>query len=341
VIKGAKRVLRSDAGEATAEEIAQNLAAGVSPEGKATEDVYGVVGKHKAREIRSGQLGPRGILNALYGYAKQRAIDAWRKYESQQKQRELVAPSLVHEEEAGGLGGIDTLLTNSPTEVLQSLLSGPIANQFKSWLRNTVGGKLNPTQRAVLEAILEVGDQKISNEDLGQSHWIIEVRGEPISGQMVGKHRDAIEKTITREIKRNPKVLDWIDNYFDLSELGYGGGQHRIAKIVKRVAVRYLLRRRGWGRNVRQPGGLMMDRPTGMHFSMQTSPQDPYGQMYDAAILLDTPVRPYKAALAVISQNWTVISHMKTLWEVESFVNEEVRKSTGKTPRWHDYSMPD
>jgi hypothetical protein len=90
----------------------------------------------------------------------------------------------------------------------------------------------------------------------------------------------------------------------------------------------------------RGSGGLIFNFERG--FSVRTKPTDPpYNQTYDGLILLDKAKKPYTAALKVVQAHRSEIERLKTLWAVSQFIDEKVKALVGKTPGWHQYSMPD
>lgn len=90
----------------------------------------------------------------------------------------------------------------------------------------------------------------------------------------------------------------------------------------------------------RGAGGLIFSL-TSDSFSARTQPTGPGNQVYDVLLLIKKAKRPFDAAMQVIRAHKDEIYRMKGLYEVESFVNEKVKALVGKTPDWHDYSMPD
>ena len=227
VLMGARKVLKSETGSDTAEEIAQNLAAGLSPSGGKKEDVYGWIGAKHGRKILSGGTTPKGIKNQLYMAAERRAVDVFRKSQTSTRQREQHSPTLVDTGASPGQVGADVVLDRSPMEALLSLLSSPAGRQMKTWIYRTMQSKANPTQLAVFDAWLD--DPGATNAELGKSAPVIAERGAPISGQMAGRHLKSVVDIAKSEMQKNPKVTDWIDRYMDLQQLGYGGGALRYA----------------------------------------------------------------------------------------------------------------
>lgn len=227
VLQGARKVLKSETGADTAEEIAQNLAAGLSPTGGQKEDVYGWIGKRHGPKILSGRMAPKNIRNQLYMAAERRAVDVFRKTQTQTRQREQHSPTLVDTGTTPGAVDADVVLDRSPMEALLSLLSSPAGHQLQNWLYRNLQGKLAPVQLAVFEAWLD--NPSATNAQLGNAEQVIAERGAPISGQMAGRHLKSVIDMAKNEMQRNPKITDWIDRYMDLQQLGYGGGSLRYA----------------------------------------------------------------------------------------------------------------
>jgi hypothetical protein len=93
------------------------------------------------------------------------------------------------------------------------------------------------------------------------------------------------------------------------------------------------------GQRVRGPH-LILNFQRG--FSVKDIPKDPHGQVYDAAILLDTPKRPYRIALQVAQDNADSLSKLTSVYKVMLAVEKLAREAGAKRdPRWHNYSMPD
>jgi hypothetical protein len=76
-------------------------------------------------------------------------------------------------------------------------------------------------------------------------------------------------------------------------------------------------------------------------FSVKDIPQDSYGQVYDAAILVDKRKSIQKALTYVWKAHERKIMQMKNVWEATSFLSGEIEGLTGRAPKWHHYSMPD
>jgi len=98
------------------------------------------------------------------------------------------------------------------------------------------------------------------------------------------------------------------------------------------------------------PKSAVQDRVVGPHvilnfgrgFSVKDVPKDPHGQVYDAAILLDKPKRPYVIALKVAQENAAALSRLPSVYKVMLAVEKLAREAGAKAdPRWHNYSMPD
>lgn len=237
VLQGARKVLKNETGSDTAEEIAQNLAAGLSPTGKQKEDVYGWIGRKHGPKILSGRLSPKGIRSQLYMAAERRAVDVFRKKQTEKKRREQHSPTLVDTGTQPGQVGADVVLERSPMEALLSLLSSPAGRKVQNWIYRTLKSKASPTQLAVFEAWAD--NPSATNAQLGNSPQVIAEKGGPISGQMAGRHLKNVVEIAKDEMQRNPQVTDWIDRYMDLQQLGYGGGALRYASADKIVVTMY------------------------------------------------------------------------------------------------------
>jgi hypothetical protein len=240
VIGGANEILQSEAGEATAEEIAQNMAAGLSIGGGARSDVYGDLGKKYGRVILSGQKKPRDLKSTLWGWASNRALDVWRKSQRHKKEREKAYPSMVRIDEQGGVPA-QQVIDRTPNEVMLSLISDPQAGRkFYKWVYDTIKRKATPVQQIIVELSL---DHLARHKEWPSANKIrdkvIEMKGSGISVRKINDHRKKVEQLIADEMEKSPQVLDWVERYLDLAALGYGGGQLRLAK---RVADRFLRR---------------------------------------------------------------------------------------------------
>lgn len=93
-------------------------------------------------------------------------------------------------------------------------------------------------------------------------------------------------------------------------------------------------------RDERGAGGLIFNFERG--FALRTQPTDPpYNQTYDGLILVERAKKPYQMALQVVREFRSEIERLKTPYAVSKFVDEKVFERIGKTPSWHQYSMPD
>lgn len=238
-VTGAMSVLQHNLGQIDAEEVVQNMVAGLSVTGGRVKSPYRWMGEQHARGILSGAVKPEDkFLGDLYKAGRQRGLDAVRKLKTQKSRREQMYPTLTRTEDYPAQVSAETVIDRTPGDVILSLLSSKAARPFKAWVYKTVEREANPVQLAVMNALLD--DPGASNRELGSSEQVVAVRGEPMSGQMAGRHRDTITKKVQRAMKRDPKVLDWIDRYMDLAQLGFGGGSLRLASMARRVARRYL-----------------------------------------------------------------------------------------------------
>jgi hypothetical protein len=240
VLSGAKSVLSGEGGEATAEEIAQNMAAGLAVGGEEKLDIYGYLGVKYANEILTGRKSPVQVKNTLFGYAKDRALDVWRKRFRQERERERSHPTLVGPS-VGTESPAETAIDRTPNEVMLSLISGPAGRQFRNWVYQTVSHKATPVQKLIVDVSLDhlarTGDWPPASAIRDR---IIEQKGSDISIRKINDHRKTVEELIAREMKDDPKILDWAERYLDLAALGFGGGQLHMARSIKRVADRFL-----------------------------------------------------------------------------------------------------
>jgi hypothetical protein len=245
VVRGAKSVLKSEVGELTADEVAQNMAAGLSVAGDEKTSVYAWMGKRDGRKILNGKTDPGSrFVSDLFKGAKRRALDIWNKHRRQKALREEVAPSVLQTEDQVDS---DIMIDRSPAEVIMHLVSSPAGDQFRNWVYRTIRNRATPIQVAILDQVLE--NPGITNAEIAKSPEIEAIKGEPISRQMVGKHRKIIDTKIVpyiaKEMRDNPQITGWIDRYLELAQLGYGGGSLRAAglrKMAIKVAHRYLQR---------------------------------------------------------------------------------------------------
>jgi len=244
VFKGTNAVLRSDTGEATAEEVAQNMIMGLSiGGGKKESDVFGDLGKKNKSTILSGSKGPGDLKSTVFGWAKSRALDVVRK----KKRR----PEEVNDEALQGVSTMDFIESN-PNEVMLSLISGPAGQKFRAWIYETIQRKATEVQKVIIEVSLDhmarTGDWPSANSIRDK---VIELKGSDISLSKINQHRRKVEQLLADEMESNPKVLDWAERYLDLADLGYGRGTLRAAaervalraQTVARVADRFLLAR--------------------------------------------------------------------------------------------------
>lgn len=252
LLQGARKVLKDESvGTSTAEEIAQNVAAGLNPSGGAKKDAFGEVGKHFASAIQSGSKTPKQLGSVLFAFAQRAALDAWRQKKRQREQQgETVSP-----EDLGGQSSADVMVDRSPMDVVLSLLSSPKGNNFKRWLYETVSRKGTAVQKAILDLFLD--NPHLGKREIAESPAVVEAMGgRPSSPQNISNHWSRMVELIKDEMKQNPHVTDWIDEYLDVASLGHGGGTLRSAaqKVAARyaagrVAARYLQRQAGLGVN--------------------------------------------------------------------------------------------
>jgi hypothetical protein len=241
LFRGALMILQKggEAGRLTAEEIVQNMGGGLDPSLRVKEDVYGLIGKKNARRILDGSVGPENIRPVLIGAAKNRAKDEYRDRMRRKKEREELAPTLLRTEEHGALtDAANTVIRHKPVEVMMHLLSSPAGRPFKNWLYKTLQRRATPVQLAILEAFLD--NPEGSRADWGEDPRVMAVSqtGGPISSQAVSNNWKRLVLLAQKEMEDNRKILDWIDDYLELAQLGYGGGSLRAS--AKRVATRYL-----------------------------------------------------------------------------------------------------
>lgn len=265
VLGAAKKILSGEAGFETAEEIAQNMAIGLTPSGGERSDIYGDVGKHHGQGILDGSLKPAQVKTTLWGLAQRRAVDVWRK--NKRRRQEEITPG---EEGAAG-STLDAVLDRSPLEVILHLVTSEHGREFRNWMYKALEGA-PAAQRVAMEISFEylTTHQKWpSGTDVYREYMAaMGQEAPPIDPTKPPSHapgvrtftmsRDRAIKFIKEKIEQNPKVLDWMDRYLDLAALGYGGGQLRLAKSIKRVAGRYLqdlpVRQASEVENAQKPG---------------------------------------------------------------------------------------
>jgi len=246
-LEAAEKVLHGEGTSLTAEEVVQNMVSGLNPAGEVqVRDALGEIGKAQRDKILSGRLKVTGVRTAIWPIAFQRARDVIRKHLRQKKKREQMSPTMLDVGMHPGQASADEVMQEAPMEAVLSFLSGPQGREVKNWIYRTMRQTANPIQMAVMEALLD--DPGATNAELGRSPQVLELRGgEPISGQMVGRHRDNVVETIREEIGDNPRVFDLINRELDLEALARGRSFHRFAQKVAakklmaaRVAARYL-----------------------------------------------------------------------------------------------------
>lgn len=239
VLQGAWSVLKSETGEATAEEIMQNMTSGLSVSGATKQDVFGYVGKNHSQAIISGKKEPKDFKGILYGYGKQKAIDVWRKMVRQVKELEKEDP--VVRSSATGMA-----LDRSPLDVILSLLSSSKGRDFKNWIYQTIQRKGSEVQKYIMEATFEyMAIHQKWPPAAAITDQVAELKGSSISISKINRHRKAVTQMLQQEMAKNPTILDWMDRYLDLTQMGYGG-ELRLAKkatlktLIQRVADRFL-----------------------------------------------------------------------------------------------------
>jgi hypothetical protein len=235
VFRGATEILGTASGEASAEEVAQNMIGGFSIGGGKKADVFGDLARKHGKDILSGRKSPKDLITTVYGWAKSRATDVWRK----KKRR----PDMVNDEALQGVSTMDVIDSN-PNEVMLSLISGPGGRKFRNWIYQTIQRKGTEVQKVIIDASLDhmarTGDWPSANAILER---VVEVKGSGISISKINQHRRKVEQLLADEMEKSPQVLDWADRYLDLAELGYGRGTLRAASIkisATRVANRFL-----------------------------------------------------------------------------------------------------
>lgn len=240
VLGGAQEVLKSFAGEATAEEIAQNMASGLSVGGGTRSDVYGDLGKKEKNAILSGRRTPKQLKTSLWGWAKNRAMDVWRKQRRRDDARELTHPALIHPGVGAGVSA-ETALDRTPNEVMLSVISGPDGRSFREWVWRTLKTKATEIQMVIINISLDWARDRDEWPSANRiRNKVMEALGRPISIRKINEHRKTVQKMLKREMERNPQVLGWIEERLEFAQLGYGGGSLRLAKMAKRVADRFL-----------------------------------------------------------------------------------------------------
>ncbi len=234
VFQAAKKILLQSgaSGKSTPEEIAQNMAAGLTEGGDVRSDVYGDVGKHQGQGILAGKIKPSQSRTTLWGLAQRRAIDTWRKNKRTQSEGEVTDETQ---------SSSSVVLDRSPLDVILSLLSSEKGREFRNWIVNVLHDAPK-AQRIVMDLTFEYMAKhhewppptKILDK------YVEAMGGEQVVPRTVSIARDRAIKFIKEEMEANPHVLDWIDEYMDLANLGFGGGQLRLAKSIRRVAERFL-----------------------------------------------------------------------------------------------------
>jgi len=108
-----------------------------------------------------------------------------------------------------------------------------------------------------------------------------------------------------------------------------------------------LVMKRGFQPVVKQGPKLIVRVEDGVpgHGSIQTIPTDPYGQVYETALLAKNlnrgTMRGYHAAMAYMRENAAELARKPRLYYAVEAVDEAVKAQGFKPPRWHFYSMPD
>lgn len=253
VLGAAKKILLQggEVGVSTAEEVAQNMAAGFTESGVDRSDLYGDVGKHRGSDILAGKFTPGQARATLWALAQRRAVDTWRK--NTRRRRDEVSPS---EDDGAGEGSTVGDPGRSRLEVMLHLLTDDTvegSRQFRNWLYR-ISQKAPPAQALALE---------LSFAHIARSHrWpkpeeiyeqYMARTGKPVpagtkptrdQARAVSKARDFGIRFIKEKLDANPEIIDWMDRHLDLASLGYGGGALRLAKVriamIQRLVEQFL-----------------------------------------------------------------------------------------------------
>lgn len=258
VLQGARKILLAggEAGAATAEEVAQSMAAGMTLEGADRSDIYGDVGKHQGAQILSGKAKPAQSRATLFALAQRRAIDVWRKNKRRRTDEVSQTP------DAGGAMGegstYDALPDRSQMEVLLHFLTSDSvkgSREFRNWIYDILKDAPRAQQVAMelsFDYLAQNGKwptpPQIYDDYMRATGQVSEASPSTYTGPIshapgmrgIGLMRDRAIRFIQDEIEANPNVMDWLDRHLDLANLGFGGGQLRLAKMARRVAEQFL-----------------------------------------------------------------------------------------------------
>jgi len=222
----------------TTQEVAQDLAAGLSPSGAERADIYGSVGKHNARRILDGSLKPYdgSVKSSLTAIARHTAIDVWRKRKRRQEKIEQVEldPSISRR-----------VVDESPADLILMVLSSPKAREFRNWIYRSVQKGGTEAQRRVFDGTLDYIQAHNKYPSGQQLREFLAKTGYDVHRNTINKHRRKVIPLIQKAMEEDDELLDWLERHIDLARLGYGGGgQFRsarmAARLIKRVAARYL-----------------------------------------------------------------------------------------------------
>lgn len=239
---GARMILKNQGGEATAEEIVQNMIGGLSIGGGSRTDVFEDLGKGRASQIQSGKP-PQAFRNTMIDWAKRRALDSWRKMQRQKSRREEMYPSLQSDE-----GGIEDAVDNDPRMVLLHAISDSVSGaRFRHWVAETIRQKATPEQKLVVDASMDylarTGEwpsaSRISDE-VNEGIQRMKGPGASLSVTMINKHRKNVEKLLARELRSDDRMLDWLDSHLEFDQSFKFASNRFTARMIKRVAARYL-----------------------------------------------------------------------------------------------------
>jgi len=212
----------------TPEELARELAY--------VKDIYGKYGKSNSKGIMDGSLTPDRMKSWFHRAAQNAAYDVIRRHRAQMRgtRVDIDAP----DPETGMVKDIDSTSRNlDPVAVAIRLLDA--SPEFKSWIYREAKKGLNATAQEVVEVLfdhMQKGKWPTGRE-LG------DIVG--ISIQLANRYRRAFQKRIT-ELMQDEKVLDWVEQYSNALQMGFGSGQlraaqeDRIRKMAEQVAARFL-----------------------------------------------------------------------------------------------------
>lgn len=253
LVRGARKVLKHEADTSTAEEVVQNMLAGLSPDGtRNPTDIFDDMARNMGPGILSGKIRPGHAARLAHVFATRRATDEWRK--SNRRKNILRGPQIGGPDiEIPAMGrsrafDVEDKIEKDSLNVITTVLDSPQGRAFKNWMYATLTNseELDNLAKAIMAAYLQKPSERVSASAIGRDPIVVKINGgKPVSHTTVNNRFNSAVDVLKDAMKRDNKVVKWVQDALAIRGFYASLRKADLQAMAERVAHRWLTRGAG------------------------------------------------------------------------------------------------